>query len=212
MFTSILFCFSLAHYVLPWEHHVRELIGDIFLAGNVIKIFAQYPNLLRDKHVLCIQREDRFPALDFHILMEMAWYMASLPYTRDPLMILHHVVTASVMAIAYYYNVTYITFMVLASIIWSNILLGLSKMARKNNWVIKTPIFVMFTISFFVFRILLLPFYVMPMLVFDVRDYWVIERNIGHVYWLVVSSMGIIISMQFYWMAKILRLLIVNIV
>ena len=222
---SLIYTFTFMHLaLLPYPHYVTELIGDIIIATNVVLTFYTNQNLLllllssssQNRMELCIQRGSRYQALDFHILMEIAWYMASTPYhlfvKHDRIMALHHIIVVCISSIAFYYNVTYLTFIILSSIIWSNIFLGISKatlrlLKQRNCYyhrLLTNAAFTCFAISFFVFRIVFLPFYITPLILFDIRKYWVYERGVGTLYWLVVSCFLTIIAMQFLWMWRII--------
>jgi hypothetical protein len=199
------FLFSFAHIAIPLNHTVRELIGDVLIACNIVRTFYYNPYLLTDGRNMIVQREMRHSSLDMHMLLELAWYMASFPYLKDNLMVIHHVLTVVIVVVGYVMNVTYFSFLLFSLIIWSNIFFGAAKIAYSRAHWLQRPMAMCFALSFFLFRTVLFPFWLLPMLFVDARDYWVHERRAAPMYYSSCIVLSTIALMQYFWLFKIVR-------
>lgn len=200
------FVFSLAHWCVPFGPTVRELIGDVLLAGNVVRTLVNDPTIVTDVNTWTIQGSLRDRALDFHLEVEIAWYLASLWHLRSKLMIAHHLLTVSVASVGYVMNVTHFSFLVLTTMIWSNVFLGAAKIAHKNKHRLAKPLFLAFAFTFGTTRVIIYPFWVLPLL-FKNRTYWVEERHVGALYYGSCCCLLIVACLQYYWFGIILKMI-----
>ena len=209
---SLFIFFYSTYTLLPYSQTFKEFLGDSLIACNVLRPLYYNPILLNNTSnntSLYVQNE-RNPALDFHVALELSWYIAILPYTKEKSMYIHHTLTILLLSIGYYYNITYVTFLLLGTIIWSNVCLHVAKITHKNNHKLKDKVFLLFTILFFITRIIIFPFYIAPIITFRLHDNWVTQQNKFVLYYGVNVGMYVLILMQFYWFCKIVRILFQN--
>ena len=201
--------FTFSRYIFdPTTKALEEtwgLVGDSMLAFNVASIWLSNRWLFTELQPALYITRLRMPVFDVHIAMEVAWYISLLPYTKDRMMFVHHLLSAFMGMFGFYYNVTYIGFLLISIMIWSNIPLSLSKILHEQRHKYTKPMFILFAFTFFITRIVIFPFVYIPIVLFDVREEWLNDGLVGLYYGL---NMGLFVlaGMQFIWFVKIIRL------
>jgi hypothetical protein len=163
-----------------------ELLGDTILACNIIRTFYYNPELLHNYNQV-----SRIPAIDFHIMLEMGWYISLLPFTKNKDIFYHHILSIILGIYGYYHNITYLGFTLLSIMIWSNLFLGIM---RITHYKISGYCFAM---VFFIFRIIIFPFWFMPKIVYLQTENMIL-------YYTMNSGLSMLMLMQFFWFGKIL--------
>lgn len=196
-------------FVRPYGLQTQALIGNVILAINVIRVavLKRMGGLALGDGTCMIQGGARDTAFDGHIAMEIAWYLAILPYEKTQEMVWHHVLTILTAGVAYAMNVTCFTFLMFTTMIWSNILLASARILHQRENEYAKHVFGMFAVAFFMLRIVVMPVFVYPLLLArPVREYWVHERDVGVLYYASCTGVGLIVGLQFFWLGKIFRM------
>lgn len=182
-----------------------DLVGDSLLAFNVVRVWLSHRWLFAGLHHSLFITHARFPEFDMHIAMEVAWYLSLLPYTKDRATFVHHLLSAVMGVYGFYNNITYIGFLLLSLMIWSNIPLAIAKILHEQKSRYADLSMMVFAIAFFITRIIVFPFYYIPIVLYSVRETW-LDAGLTNIYYSMNAGLLILAMMQFIWFRKIVRI------
>lgn len=206
MFLFFTLIFSLSrHYFDPTSKALEaawDLVGDSLLAFNVARIWLSNTWLFSGINSALIITQPRIYEFDLHIVMVVSWYLSLLPYTQDTTTFIHHLLSAIMGYYGYYNNVTYLGFLLLSLMIWSNLPLAVSKLLYETRSKHAVIVFDIFAVVFFITRVVVFPLHYMPIVLYVARDA-LLDAGVYHS---LVCGLFVLVLMQFLWFPKILRL------
>lgn len=209
MLFNLVLAFSLTRLVLRPSTKAQvatyELFGDALIAGNVLRTIYENPWFLQHVREDMFVQHERHAGFDFHCLLETAWYISLLPHCPDMGTFVHHALSAVMAIYGLNMNVSYLGFMVLAIMIWSNLFLAASRILYYNNNPMSKHMFRAFAVVYFAMRIAVFPFWYMPLMLFKVWPVWM-SAGMSQTCYVMNGGLLVITGMQFVWFWRILRL------
>jgi hypothetical protein len=209
MLLNLVLAFSLARLFLHPKTKAQiasyEFVGDALIAINVIHTIYKNPWFLQGVREDLFVQHERHHGFDFHCLLETAWYISLLPYCQDMGTLAHHGLSAGMAIYGLNKNTTYLGFMVLGIMVWSNVFLAASRIMHYNNNPLAKHAFRVFAVVYFVMRIGVFPFWYMRMMLFRVWPLWM-AAGMQHTCYIMNGGLLIITGMQFVWFRRILRI------
>ena len=195
------------------RHHIWDLVVNLGLIGNIARIVYNNPSVLDltdPKHI--VQGFIvRYPELDHHLTIEMAWYASGIynmcvfkdaGYTHS--LVVHHMTSILLMIIAQYCNLTVYGFSLLALLTLSNPIMHVAKTLHTLNKHSAKTAFTLFATVFFLTRVTLFPLWYLRSTVVLAFPYYK-DRYIN-VYLLCNGLLSALFLLQLFWFKKILHL------
>lgn len=187
------------------EVAIYELFGDSLIAGNVLWTIYRNPWFLHGVREELFVQQERHNDFDFHCLLETAWYISLLPYCQADTFV-HHIISALLAVYGLKQNITYFGFMVFAIMVWSNLFLTSSRILYYNNNPASKHVFTAFAAVYFLMRVIIFPFWFIPLMYFKVYPVWMYAGLVEQCY-VINGGMLVIAGIQLVWFRKILQLI-----
>lgn len=208
MLFNLVLAFSLTRLLLnpKTKAHVAtyELFGELVIAANVVRTISNNPWYVTSIRENLFAPAERHAGFDFHCLLETAWYISLLPHCDSTGMFVHHALSAAMALYGLHMNVSYLGFMVLSIMVWSNLFLAASRILHYNGSPHAKHAFALFALVYFAMRIVVFPFLYMPLMLFRVWPVWE-AAGLQQTCYIMNGGLLVITGMQFWWFGRILK-------